>query len=71
MKWKFNTEIIARHVPVHVLDFILTHSHKFMIIELAWCQLLFSNLLGGGNHKISKGQTFRPQMWALFSARFF
>ena len=29
------TKIIARHVPVHVLDFILTHSNKYMIIELA------------------------------------
>ena len=34
--------IIARHVPVHVLDFyILTHSNKYMIIESAWGQLLF------------------------------
>ena len=28
--------IIVRHVAVHVFDFLLTHSNKSMIIELAW-----------------------------------
>ena len=51
-------EIIARHVPVHVFDFILTHSKKIMIIELAWCQLLFFHSLGGGTIKFQRGKRF-------------
>ena len=43
---------------VHVFDFLLTHSNKFMMIELAWGQFLFSNLSGGGKHKISIGKRF-------------
>ena len=29
-----------------------------VMIELAWGQFVFSNLLGGGNHKISMGKRF-------------
>ena len=32
--------------------------HRFMMIELAWGQFLFSNLAGGGKHKISMGKRF-------------
>ena len=61
---------IARHALVDIFDFTLTHGIKYMLIKLAWGQLHFSNVLDGVNHKISKGQTFRSQMWALFSTRY-
>ena len=38
--------------------FVFTHSNKPMMIELAWGQFVFSNLLGGGNHKISIDKRF-------------
>ena len=40
---------------------------QLVIIKLAWGQFFYS-FLGDEKHKNQKGQTFRPQMEALFSA---